>query len=38
MLINRFMSSAAHRKTAQPPEGSDFPPVDLAALAKQRGM
>jgi hypothetical protein len=36
--MTRFMSAPANRKTAQPPEGSDFPSIDLAALAKQRGF
>jgi ubiquitin-conjugating enzyme E2 variant len=30
------MASPANRKTAQPAEGTEFPPLDLAALAKQR--
>jgi len=30
------MASPANRKQPQPAEGTEFPPVDLAALAKQR--
>ncbi|KAK8843999.1 hypothetical protein IAR55_006792 [Kwoniella newhampshirensis] len=34
--LRRDMASPANRKTAQPPEGTDFPPSDLQTLAKQR--
>lgn len=32
------MASPSNRKTAQPPEGSEFPPLDIAAVARQRGV
>ncbi|KAI9636839.1 ubiquitin-conjugating enzyme/RWD-like protein [Dioszegia hungarica] len=36
--LRRDMSSPPNRKTAQPPEGAEFPPMDLSNLAKQRRM
>ncbi|ORX39205.1 ubiquitin-conjugating enzyme/RWD-like protein [Kockovaella imperatae] len=34
--LRRDMASPANRKQPQPPEFSEFPPLDLAKLAKQR--
>ncbi|WOO84889.1 Ubiquitin-conjugating enzyme spm2 [Vanrija pseudolonga] len=34
--LRREMAAPANRKTPQPAEGSEFPPLDLVALAKQR--
>ncbi|AFR96206.1 ubiquitin-conjugating enzyme E2 [Cryptococcus neoformans C23] len=36
--LRRDMASPANRKSSQPPEGVDFPPLDLRALAQQRGL
>lgn len=32
----REMAAPANRKTPQPVEGSEFPPLDIVALGKQR--
>ncbi|KAL7421150.1 E2 ubiquitin-conjugating protein mms2 [Cryptotrichosporon argae] len=34
--LRRDMAAPANRKSTQPPEGQEFPPVDLVALARQR--
>ncbi|KAK1922658.1 ubiquitin-conjugating enzyme/RWD-like protein [Papiliotrema laurentii] len=34
--LRRDMASPSNRKQPQPAEGSEFPPLDLAQLAKQR--
>ncbi|WVQ90201.1 hypothetical protein IAS59_003978 [Cryptococcus gattii] len=36
--LRRDMASPANRKSSQPPEGVDFPPLDLRAVAQQRGL
>ncbi|BEJ15784.1 hypothetical protein CspHIS471_0503890 [Cutaneotrichosporon sp. HIS471] len=36
--LRREMASPSNRKTHQPPEGSEFPPLDMAAVARQRGV
>lgn len=35
--LRREMASPGNRKTPQPPEGSEYPPLDIGAVAKQRG-
>ena len=35
-LMNRDMASPVNRKNPQPQEGTEFPPMDLEALAKQK--
>ncbi|WVN87988.1 uncharacterized protein L203_103186 [Cryptococcus depauperatus CBS 7841] len=36
--LRREMASPSNRKASQPPEGTNFPPLDLPSIAQQRGL